>query len=318
MPLVSTPWLSVIVPVFNGERYLAEAFASLCRAGVSHTAGVEIVVIDDASRDRSVELIQSFSRELPIRLVRRNENQGWVIATNQGLTLARGRYCSFLHQDDRWGEQRLRLIKASCEANPADDLLLTAARFISPTGRVLGAWTCPLPARKPIASHTLHERLMVQNFVAIGSPIFSHRLATEVGGLDPALWYTADWNFWLSLACTDTRVRYEPVPTYDFRIHPESQTARRSQAAHDFRRQLEKVLERHLQPSCDPTIASAARLSIDINCALAAGAHGQRTNLPGLQTLTGAGLAGVLCYFKLARLMERMIPRLRLRWSRRY
>ena len=63
--------------------------------------------------------------------------------------------------------------------------------------------------------------------------MFSRAAAIEVGGLDPDLWYTADWDFWLKLAAAGPTA-YLPRPLAGFRIHAQSQTAVRSKSRNEL------------------------------------------------------------------------------------
>ena len=88
------PWLSVIMPVHDGERYLPQALGSIRAEG---TDGYEVIAVDDGSSDASPRILSEWERILPLRrLSRRGGN--WVAATNAGLREARGRYACFLHQ----------------------------------------------------------------------------------------------------------------------------------------------------------------------------------------------------------------------------
>jgi glycosyltransferase involved in cell wall biosynthesis len=89
-----TPRVSCIVPVHNGERYVAEAVTSVLR----QTATVELVVVDDGSTDGTAEVLRGLGE--PIRCVYQR-NAGVSAARNHGLRLARGEWISFLDADDR-------------------------------------------------------------------------------------------------------------------------------------------------------------------------------------------------------------------------
>lgn len=89
---MSTPLVSVITPVYNGERYLREALASLFAQDYEP---FESIVVDDGSADGTPEIAQSF----PVRYCRQ-ENQGAAAARNTGLSLARGELVAWLDSDD--------------------------------------------------------------------------------------------------------------------------------------------------------------------------------------------------------------------------
>ncbi len=89
--------LSVIVPVYNTEKYLKSCLESLVKQTY---ADLEILLIDDGSTDLSGTICDEFAKEYPQIVVRHQENQGVVVARNKGLEQARGEYISFVDSDD--------------------------------------------------------------------------------------------------------------------------------------------------------------------------------------------------------------------------
>ena len=296
-------WLSIVMPAWNGERYLQAALESVRQEG---SEGYEILAVDDGSTDRTREILRAWTALVPLRMVSWSGRGNWVAASNAALREARGRYACFLHQDDLWLPGRLRAIEREASAHPA--LIVHPAVFVGPGGERLGPWRCPLPEGE-VDPGLFAERLIVQNFIAIPAPVFEREAALRVGGMDESLWYTADWDFWLRLG-REGSIRHLAAPLAGFRVHPESQTMVRTDAA-DRRRQLEAVLERH---ACAlPQAAQrAARLSVEVNLALVAtrGAVRWRALLGALARL---GPAGSRRYLRDSRIVERVVARLRLR-----
>jgi glycosyltransferase involved in cell wall biosynthesis len=119
--------ISVIIPVYNGERYLAAAVESVIRQ--SH-APLEILIIDDGSTDGTGQLVHGFAG--PIRYVYQ-ENQGPAAARNLGVTLARGELIAFLDADDLWLPEKLERQAALLFTNPAIDMVFgQVEQFSSP------------------------------------------------------------------------------------------------------------------------------------------------------------------------------------------
>jgi glycosyltransferase involved in cell wall biosynthesis len=302
------PWLSIVMPVWNGERYLAEALQSLRQQGGD---GYEVIAVDDGSTDGSPEILRSWEGRLPLRVIRRARGGNWVAATNTGLREARGTYACFLHQDDLWLPGRLGAIAREAAFEPT--LILHPAVFVGPEGRKLGEWRCPLPPGD-VDPRLFAERLLVQNFVAIPAAAFVRAAALRGGGLDESLWYTADWDLWLRLGALG-RVRYLQSAFAAFRVHSGSQTMVRNDLG-ERRRQLEAVLERH-RANAPRGVRRAARFSIEVNVALAALAAGASPPWrPLLAALSRLGPAASIRYLRDSRISERVGARLRLRFSR--
>jgi len=309
---VSGPWLSVIMPTYNGEAYLRAALESIAVQGEAH---IEVIVIDDGSTDRTIQIVESFIPRLPLNVVRRDHVGNWVASTNYGLSIARGDYISFLHQDDLWMQDRLLVLKSKLAECQSATMILHSSWFIDASGRRVGLWQCPLPkAGQELDPEMVVERLLVQNFIGIAAPLFSREAALRAGALDEDLWYTADWDLWLKLAAAG-RTMYVPRPLSAFRLHHESQTIRRSTHSAAFRRQLEAVLDKHLRVRASPPTAvrAAACLSINVNVTLAAWAHGHRPTIwPLLLQFLLLGPSGWYRYTRDSRITERLIARVRI------
>jgi len=107
------PRVSVIMPVFNGERFVAKAIESVRKQDFGD---VEIIVVDDGSTDRSGEIIRSLDGVC----YHFQENRGAGIARNFGVSVARGEWIAFLDADDVCYSNRLS-VQMACAANGKDE-----------------------------------------------------------------------------------------------------------------------------------------------------------------------------------------------------
>ena len=139
--MIEQPWLSVIIPTYNGSKYLAAALDSVV---AQQDDKVECVVIDDGSTDDTLSIVEDYRDRLNIELVTKARAGNWVANTNYGLTVAKGEYACFLHQDDLWLEGRLEKIENAIAAYPQASLYLHDSVFIDERGKPLGLWRCPL------------------------------------------------------------------------------------------------------------------------------------------------------------------------------
>lgn len=99
------PLVSVLMPAYNAERYIEQAIRSVMAQTVSDW---ELVVVDDASRDGTVPIVETLAREEPrIRLYRNPRNLGAARTRNRGLDLCRGQYVALLDCDDVWYPDKL-------------------------------------------------------------------------------------------------------------------------------------------------------------------------------------------------------------------
>ena len=264
-----TPWLSVIIPTYNGSSYLAQALDSIVVQGADR---VEVVAVDDGSTDRTVDILRSYKDRLDLQIIEQGRVGNWVAATNRGLSAASGKLASILHQDDAWLPGRLARVREELDSREGELLLVHPVWFVNESGRRVGRWRCPLPAGRVSNPETVLERLLVQNFVSLPGTVFPRELALEGGGLDERLWYTADWDLWLRLAGRLPTLYLRPI-LGAVRVHGSSITTNEMSRSEDLEWQHLEVLRRHL-PKLDEDkrsrVRSAAEFSIDVNVTLAA------------------------------------------------
>jgi glycosyltransferase involved in cell wall biosynthesis len=119
--------ISCIVPVHNGERFLAEAIDSILAQ--DHDP-LEVVVVDDGSTDRSAEIAESYGE--PVRVVRQ-EHSRQTATRNRGLRESRGEYIAFLDADDLYRPRKLSTQLRHLRASPETEICLcTAENFWEP------------------------------------------------------------------------------------------------------------------------------------------------------------------------------------------
>lgn len=301
------PFLSVVMPVHAGERWLDATLASI--ATRDHFP-VEVIIRDSTPGTSCEAIVMRHAERLRIDYAYVPDIASWTRKTNLAVEAARADHVAMLHQDDLWLPERLDVIARMIARDPDAALLVTSAQLIDDAGRVLGPWRPPFVAGA-VHSENYRADLLVQNSIALPAPVFRRAAYLATGGLDESLWYTPDWDLWLKFAAQG-RVIYDPRPTVAFRIHGGSLTMTGNRR--EFAEQLDIVLARHL-----PLDAREQRLchaSARINVLLAHAAEGDASAAAkALVTLVGLGPRGALRYLRASRLTERLWPRLRLRFS---
>jgi hypothetical protein len=302
------------MPTYNGERFIAAALDSVRD---QDNDGIELVIVDDGSTDQTLDLVRSYADGLPIRLITPGRLGNWVAATNLGLREAMGDWVCFLHQDDLWLPGRLKRLLGEMQSHQGP-LIIHNAMYVGPDGQDLGPWTCPFPQSGAIPPNEFIERLLVQNFIAIPSPVFRRSAAIESGGLNEALWFSADWDLWLRLGALGP-VRFIAETLSAFRVHPASQTAARKLRPNEWEEQLTTVLARHLESwpitgKLRTSVERVAMASIAVNSSLSAASRGESVK-PSKVLLHLVALAPSEWhrYFRDSRILQRVSSRLRVR-----
>jgi glycosyltransferase involved in cell wall biosynthesis len=152
---------TVVIPVYNGERYLAEALASI--ADQTHGAS-EIVVVDDGSTDGTPEIVRSHRDVSYVR----QQNAGVAAALNHGIRVANGAFIAFLSADDIWKDDKLALQHDALQNAPNCLIFGHMLHFISPElePNVAKALVCPAGPMPAYSAGTLLTRL--DTFRAVG------------------------------------------------------------------------------------------------------------------------------------------------------
>ncbi len=314
------PFLTLIIPVHCGERWIAATLDSIAAESADD---LEVIVVDgtpnkpDGSPDEaSADIVRTYADRLALDLVQRPDLDNLRTKVNFAVERARASHVCLICQDDLWLPGRLDSVRRWIAAAPDAALHAGPVQIVDQDARPLGLLRCPLPTDIPIPKDLLVERLLVQNFICAPAVVFKREDWLAVGGLEVDLWYSGDWDLWFKLADLGA-VHYHPEVTAAFRIHGGSLTVTGSRDLVDFESQMRIVLDRHvgrLAPELSEPVTRAANASIRINVALAAASDGSLAALGrALAQLVMLGPWGMHRYLRDSRLFDRAFPRLRAR-----
>jgi glycosyltransferase involved in cell wall biosynthesis len=214
---------SVVIPSYNHETYVEEAVRSVLASPVD---GLELVVVDDGSRDESVERLERFRADPRFRLYVQ-ENRGAHAALNRGVELSGGEVVFLLNSDDLFAERRIPRLLERFDADPELVLAASWLEVIDGDGSSLGvkrAWRNMLPWPRPEGGPGLAETgdaalaLLETNYVSTTSNAAFRRRLFDDGVRFQPLRYAHDWDFLLEAAA---RGRFELVeePLVSYRVH---------------------------------------------------------------------------------------------------
>lgn len=184
--------ISVILPVYNGEPYLADAVESIRSQSF---ADFELLAIDDQSADGSARYLQRMvERDPRIRLLS-NPRKGLVEALNLGLASARGAFIARMDADDVSAPDRFQRQADFLTANPAIAVVGSAMTLIDGAGQVIGETDYPT---EPARIHRALDRMSC----ALAHPTVMARrsVLAGLGGYREGLRYAEDYDLWLRVA----------------------------------------------------------------------------------------------------------------------
>ncbi len=130
--------VSIIIPVYNVENYIEETIKSVLAQTYQN---FEVLIIDDESPDRSIEICQQFE-DSRLKIIRQ-KNRGLAGARNTGIRNAQGEYLAFLDSDDLWLPEKLARHLQHLESNPQLGVSFCRSEFINDQGESLGIFQMP-------------------------------------------------------------------------------------------------------------------------------------------------------------------------------
>jgi len=215
------PKVSVLIPVFNGARFLAECLESVLAQDFTD---MEILVGDDHSTDESCALLEKFAARDPrIRWWRNPRNLGLAANFNCCLRAAQGEYVKFVLQDDvLLGPEAIRLLVAELDAHPAVALVASASYLLDAQSRKTEHRN--YFAAGITAGHQVILRCLEQPGNLIGEPsLVMFRRDQALRGFDENYRQLVDWEMWIHLLAQGD-FAYVAKPLAAFRIHAAQQT----------------------------------------------------------------------------------------------
>jgi glycosyltransferase involved in cell wall biosynthesis len=221
--------VNIIIPVYNGERYLAQAIES---ALAQTYRPVQVVVVDDGSTDASLQLAQQYSNSISFCT---QPHRGISAARNRGVELAQGDFLAFLDADDVWLEDKLARQMAVFLRHPELDMVFgQVSQFVSPELQEAVKRKLRVPT-EPMAGYSADSMLIKRTSFL------------RVGLFDPT-WEIGEFLDWYAKAIEKglrSTMLAEVVTRR--RVHDSNQGVRMREFRKDYVRVLKAALDRRRQ-----------------------------------------------------------------------
>ena len=208
----SRPRVTMLMPAYNVERYIGRAIESVLNQTFTQ---FELLVIDDASTDGTLDVVDAFASDSRVRVVRQEQNRGRPSTRNHGLDIAEGEYVAFLDADDYCAPQRLAKQVAYLDTNPDIGGVGSWKKWVDQDGTPVAAKMRRFPlepdevACKMIRECTLGQTSLMLRRAAIGNYRY-----------DPAFPYSEDYELWARMI-EATRFANLKEPLTYYRRHTE-------------------------------------------------------------------------------------------------
>lgn len=210
---MNPPLISIVLPTYNGSRFLADSVESVRRQTYPHW---ELLLQDDCSTDATPDLIARLAAsDARIKPARNASNLRLPLSLNAGFVRASGSFLTWTSDDNEYHPEALESMLAVLRSDPALGLVYCDMTDIDDEGRVLGLWSAPEPADLGLVN-------------AVGACFLYRRSVREaVGDYDDRWWLVEDWEYWMRVA---SRFPIQALhrALYLYRRHAASLTATRT------------------------------------------------------------------------------------------
>lgn len=186
------PRVTVVIPTYNAATYLAETLESVA---AQTFRDFEVLIVDDGSRDQTIELARGFATRIPMRIVEQ-ANAGPAAARNNGVRQSRGEYVAFIDSDDLMLPRRLEAQVAMLDADPSLGLVHTDLMTFDDRGVL---HTTRRAFSDPCGGQVL-DKLLIDNFITTSTVMAPRTRLLEIGLFDEARRISEDFELWLRMA----------------------------------------------------------------------------------------------------------------------
>jgi glycosyltransferase involved in cell wall biosynthesis len=213
------PQFSVIMPCFNHATFVAESIEGVLRQSVGD---LELIVVDDCSKDNSKEVIEKYVRiDRRVRAIYHDTNLGASRSRNDGMKAAQSQYLAFCDADDVWLPAKLARQLELLETHPTHKVAYSDAKIIDEFGKETGqrfSDTFPVPGS---GSGRLFEELCTRNFINMQTVVLRRECLEDSGYFDEQIKWVEDWWFWLTVSFKHSFV-YTSETLAQYRVHQKS------------------------------------------------------------------------------------------------
>ncbi len=228
--------VSVIIPAYNAEEYLAETLDSVVAQSFRD---IEVVLVDDGSTDGTIALAEGYANRLNLTILRQRSG-GPAAARNTGIRQSRGAYCAFIDSDDLMLPQRIAEQCAALDADPEVGLAHTDLMTFDHSG-VIHVTRRAFSA--PVGGHIL-PTLLLDNSITTSTVMARRSCLLEAGLFDDSLRISEDFDLWLRMA-ERWKVAYVDKPLVKYRRRPGSASEDKVKTGLAALKVVEKFWESH-------------------------------------------------------------------------
>lgn len=185
---VNNKLVSVIVPVYNAEKYISQTLDSIIEQDYPEK---EIIIVDDCSTDNSSQIIKEYMKGNPcITYHKLDKNSGVAVARNTAIEIAKGRFIAFLDSDDIWEQGKLLRQMQLFDKHCGTPLTYTAVSYIDENGRAI-------KGKRNVKDCISYSFLLKNTMIATSTVIIDRSVVNDV--VMPLRRSAEDYSLWLRI-----------------------------------------------------------------------------------------------------------------------
>ena len=214
--------ISIIMPAYNEERFLAEAIESVLAQTYKE---FELIILDDGSQDLTLKIAQSYAQQDARICVESHPNMGLPSTMNRGLELARNEWLAIMHGDDVMMPNRLELNLAFLGEHPECAVVGGWCKHIDSHGRTIAK------GESPMVTHEAVQRVYEANELIVFNgctSLFRKSAVLAVGGFRTQFSVTEDADLWTRIFEAGYKILIQPEYLAKYRIHAGSVSVART------------------------------------------------------------------------------------------
>ena len=230
---IRSPLVSVIIPCYNHEKYIEDSIQSIIEQTYSN---IELIIIDDGSKDKSVEKIQAMlpacKRRFEHVYFATRSNKGLCATLNEALILCHGKYVSIIASDDIMLAHKTQLQVDYLEKNSNVAGVFGGIELIDKSGQIIG---------ERISNqheYSLKEVMLSQHDLPALTQMYRLTCIKDIGGYDESV-KIEDWYMLLKLLKSNNKLIYIPEKVAKYRLHDDNFSKNNLKMAIEMKKVLE-------------------------------------------------------------------------------
>ncbi len=220
------PLVSIVLPTYNGFRYIQESIKSCLEQTYPH---LELIIIDDGSTDNTVPIIQSFN-DPRLKLISLDRNQGHIAALNKGFATAQGEYLTWTSDDNYYALDALTKMLEELTVSKVD-FVYSRYHVIDEAGNIKRQGRTEPPIY-----------LDIDNCVG-GCFLYRRMVYETIGDFNSEAFLAEDYEYWLRVRARFKMKKIDRI-LYYYRDHPKSLTGVHKEKR--VQEQVQKIRNRFL------------------------------------------------------------------------